>query len=139
MKKGSLLNGPVSRVISLLGHGDSICIGDAGLPIPEHVERIDLAVTHGMPPFLDTVEAVVAELHVERVVLATEFASTEGTLHADLLKLVSTLESSQGNTISINECSHDEFKHHTGNCRAVIRTGECTPYANVILHAGVTF
>lgn len=139
MKKGTLLNGPVSRVISLLGHGDSICIGDAGLPIPEHVERIDLAVTRGIPPFINTVEAVVAELCVERVILATEFTSTGGELHSDLLKLFSSLESDQKNSIGIEECSHEEFKEYTSKCRAVIRTGECTPYANVILHAGVTF
>ncbi len=35
VKKGTLLNGPISRVISLLGHGDSICIGDTG-PTPCH-------------------------------------------------------------------------------------------------------
>jgi D-ribose pyranase len=139
VKKGTLLNGPISRVISLLGHGDAICIGDAGLPIPEDVERIDLAVTHGMPPFLATVEAIVAELCVERVVLATEFALTKSEVHTDLLKMFSSLESAQGNTITIDECSHEEFKERTRNCRAVIRTGECTPYANVILHAGVTF
>lgn len=139
VKKGTLLNGPISRVISLLGHGDSICIADAGLPIPEDVERIDLAVTHGMPPFLATVEAVIAELCVERMVLATEFALTKSEVHTALLKMFSSLESTQGNIITKAECSHEEFKERTRNCRAVIRTGECTPYANVILHAGVTF
>ncbi len=139
MKKSMLLNGPISRVISLLGHGDSICIGDAGLPIPDQVERIDVAVSKGVPSFFDTVEAVVAELCVERVVLATEFTTNKNTLHTDLLTLFSALESAQGNSINISSCSHEEFKERTNNCRAVIRTGECTPYANVILHAGVTF
>lgn len=139
MKKSMLLNGPISRVISLLGHGDSICIGDAGLPIPDHVERIDLAVSRGIPSFLDTVEAVVAELCIERVILATEFTTTKNGLHTDLLTLISALESAQGNSINIGTCSHEEFKERINNCRAVIRTGECTPYANVIFHAGVTF
>ncbi|EEL07791.1 D-ribose pyranase [Bacillus mycoides DSM 2048] len=35
--------------------------------------------------------------------------------------------------------SHKEFKEHTKRAKAIIRTGEATPYANVILHAGVIF
>ncbi len=139
MKKGTLLNGPISRVISLLGHGDSICIGDAGLPIPKGVERIDLAVTQGIPPFLKTVEAVVAELCVEKAVIATELSNGTNALHKGLLSQLSTLDSSQGGNITIEDCRHEHFKELTKDCRAVIRTGECTPYANVILYAGVTF
>ena len=139
MKKGTLLNGPISRVISLLGHGDSICIGDAGLPIPDGVERIDLAVTHGMPPFLKTVEAVTAEICVERAVITTEFTNSTSGLHKDLLHQFSTLSLAQGNNIAVEDCTHEHFKELTKGCRAVIRTGECTPYANVILYAGVTF
>lgn len=139
MKKGTLLNGPISHVISLLGHGDSICIGDAGLPVPEGVERIDLAITHGTPPFIKTLESVVAELCVERVVIATELTKDTSGLYKELLQQLSNLESSQGGKIATEDCSHEDFKKLTRNCRAVIRTGECTPYANIILYSGVTF
>ncbi len=139
MKKGILLNGPISRVISLLGHGDSICIADAGLPIPKGVERIDLAVTHGIPSFLKTVEAIVAELCVEKAVIATELSTETNDLHNRLLSQLSDLSSLQGSDITIADCPHDHFKQLTKDCRAIIRTGECTPYANVIFYAGVTF
>lgn len=139
MKKGTLLNGPISRVIAVLGHGDSICIGDAGLPIPAGVERIDLAVTHGIPPFLKTVEVVVAELCVERAVVASEFIKGTSGQHSELLRQFSTLDSAHGGNILVEDCSHEHFKKLTRDCRAIIRTGECTPYANVILYAGVTF
>lgn len=139
MKKGTLLNGPISRVISQLGHGDSICIADAGLPIPLSVERIDLAVTHGIPPFLKTVDAVIAELCVEKAVIASELSQGTNELHSGLLSQLATVGSSQGCNITIEDCSHEFFKELTKDCRAVIRTGECTPYANVILYAGVTF
>ncbi len=139
MKKGTLLNGPLSRVIAMLGHGDSICISDAGLPVPADVERIDLAVTHGMPPFLKTVEATVAELCVEKAIIATEFTKGTSGQHTTLLQLFSNLGLAQGDDITIEDCSHENFKKLTKNCQAIIRTGECTPYANVILYAGVTF
>ena len=35
--------------------------------------------------------------------------------------------------------SHEDFKRLTQQARVMVRTGECTPYANVILVAGVTF
>ncbi|MCP4342074.1 MAG: D-ribose pyranase [Desulfobulbaceae bacterium] len=139
MKKGTLLNCPISRVVAMLGHGDSICICDAGLPIPAGVERIDLAVTRGMPPFLKTVEAIVAELCVEKVVVATEFTRGASGLHSELLRQFSSLDSAPNRSIPIEDCSHEQFKELTRECRAIIRTGECTPYANVILYAGVTF
>ena len=41
--------------------------------------------------------------------------------------------------IKINEASHEEFKNCTKQSRAVIRTGECSPYANIILKSGVVF
>jgi D-ribose pyranase len=139
VKRGTLLNAPVSSVIATLGHGDAICIGDAGLPVPKGVERIDLAVTRGMPPFLGTVEAVLSELCVERAVVATEFSSGTAGLHAELLRHLSAHGSLQSADILVENCPHEQFKALTANCRAIIRTGECTPYANVIFYAGVPF
>jgi D-ribose pyranase len=33
-----------------MGHGDALCVADAGLPIPNGVPRIDLAFAPGSPP-----------------------------------------------------------------------------------------
>jgi D-ribose pyranase len=38
--------------------------------------------------------------------------------------------------IPIKTVPHATFKEQTRTSRAIIRTGECTPYANVILVAG---
>ena len=51
MKKGVCLNSEISYTISRMGHFDTIAIGDAGLPIPSEVKRIDLAVSPGIPAF----------------------------------------------------------------------------------------
>lgn len=139
MKKGKLLNSPVSRIIALLGHGDSICICDAGLPIPDGVERIDLAVSQDMPPFLKTVETILSEMYVENAVVATEFTRGQNSHYGELLSQLSILGTTQNNSIRVEDCPHEHFKTLTRECRAIIRTGECTPYANVILYAGVTF
>jgi D-ribose pyranase len=41
--------------------------------------------------------------------------------------------------VSIETVTHLVFKEQTRSARAVIRTGEFTPYANVILVSGVVF
>src|SRR5512139_2412880 len=131
MKKHGILQHELAHVIATLGHTDSLVIADAGLPIPQGVQRIDLAVTGGIPRFADVVRAVLDETQVERAVIAREMRVKSPALHADLLALLGT--------IPVDEVSHDEFKRMTQQARAVVRTGEFTPYANVILISGVVF
>jgi len=131
MKKTSLLNSRISAVIAEMGHTDTICIGDAGLPAPKGVERIDLAVTNGIPAILDVLDAVSGELQVEGITLASEMREANGTLYEAITKRFPD--------IAIQEVPHEAFKKMTTDCKAFVRTGECVPYANLILHAGVTF
>ncbi|XBS69942.1 D-ribose pyranase [Acerihabitans sp. KWT182] len=139
MKKGALLNAEVSALVSRLGHTDQITIADAGLPIPASSQRIDLALTQGVPAFLQVFDAVASELQVEKAIMAKELAEVNPQLHAALLAKLTQLEQQQGNTIAIEYISHQIFKTQTAFSRAVIRSGECSPYANVILCSGVTF
>lgn len=131
MKKRGLLNAPLSQVVAQMGHGDLLVIADAGLPIPPAVQRIDLAVRPGLPSFLDVLDAVLEELHVERAFVALEMKDRSPVLHASLQQRLSS--------IPIEHIPHEAFKAMTTNARAVVRTGECTPYANVILVSGVIF
>lgn len=139
MKKGTLLNSDISALIARLGHTDSVTIGDAGLPIPQTVPRIDLALVKGLPAFMQVVGAVTEEMQVERATLAEEMKTQNPAVHEELLALITALQTRQGNTIDIQYVSHAQFKQQTQHSHAVIRSGECSPYANVILSAGVTF
>lgn len=49
MQKGGILNSHIAKVLADLGHTDTICIGDCGLPVPAGVQKIDLALTFGTP------------------------------------------------------------------------------------------
>lgn len=131
MKKFGILNDRLSGVIAEMGHTDMLVICDAGLPIPANVERIDLAVRAGLPAFLDVVAAVATELQVEQLIVAEE-------LEARNEPLVAAIQTNfpQAATQTV---PHETFKALSQKARAVVRTGECTPYANVILCSGVTF
>ncbi|PJG81910.1 D-ribose pyranase [Caviibacterium pharyngocola] len=139
MKKTALLNAQLSHNIATLGHTDSLTICDAGLPIPEFVERIDLALTAGVPNFLQTVNVVVEEMFVEKAVIAEEIKQKNPQTHTALLAQLSELEQKQSNQIAIEYVPHEEFKALTGDSKGIVRTGECSPYANVILYSGVPF
>ena len=139
MKKTKLLNSELSYLVATLGHTDEITIGDAGLPIPEEVERIDLALTHGVPGFIQTVETLLKESQIEGVVIASETKEVSPELHAELLSVLERDSAETGKHIEISYVSHEEFKVRTLESRAVVRTGECTPYANVIFQTGVVF
>ncbi|MDG3085769.1 D-ribose pyranase [Vibrio hannami] len=139
MKKSALLNSEISYLVGTLGHTDEITIADAGLPIPEGVERIDLALTQGVPGFIQTVETILKESQIEGVVIAEEIKEVSPELHAELLEAIRKDAESTGRQTSITYVSHEEFKVRTFESKAVVRTGECTPYANVIFQTGVTF
>jgi D-ribose pyranase len=131
MKKIGILNQPVSSVIAGLGHMDTLVIADAGLPIPPETQRIDLALTEGIPSFLDTLRVVLDEMQVERALIAKEMLDVSPQLYDALRELLGD--------VPIETVTHLVFKEQTRSARAVIRTGEYTPYANVILVAGVVF
>ncbi|MCK3658473.1 D-ribose pyranase [Pasteurellaceae bacterium Pebbles2] len=139
MKKTTLLNAPLSHSIATLGHTESLTICDAGLPIPHNVERIDLALKANVPSFLQTVDTAVAEMFVERAVLAEEIKQKNPQIYTAVLALIERLQAEQGNQISVEYVSHEQFKLLTHSSKAIVRTGECSPYANVILYSGVPF
>ncbi|HDK27112.1 MAG TPA: D-ribose pyranase [Candidatus Atribacteria bacterium] len=131
MKKNGILNPQLNRVISEMGHRDMLIIADAGLPIPKGVERIDLALKCGIPPFSDVLRAVLSELEVEEAYVAKEIKEK----NSQTLNLVSSLMGMR----EVKFITHEELKELSKQARAIVRTGECSPYANIILISGVTF
>jgi D-ribose pyranase len=131
MKKGTLLNSDLSYAIASLGHTQTLTIGDAGLPVSLNVEKIDLAVTQGVPSFIEVLDAVLSEFCVEEIILADEIVEASPELHSKILERFPETK--------LVYVQHEEFKLLSDQSIAVVRTGETTPYANIILRSGVTF
>ena len=106
MKNGILLNSPISSVISEMGHTDMLTISDCGLPIHGDAKRIDLALKRGVPGFLETLDTVLCELGVERVILAKEITTVSPELYREILKRFE-------NHVKIDFVSHEDFKKLT--------------------------
>ncbi|GIP55027.1 D-ribose pyranase [Paenibacillus vini] len=131
MKKQGIINSHISKVLADLGHTDTIVIGDVGLPVPEGVPKIDLALTLGSPSFEDTVNAIAADMEIETVVIAEE-------MQTDNPEAFRYIDQKFGGK-PIEQCPHERFKELTRKSKVVIRTGEAKPYANIILQSGVYF
>ena len=131
MKKNGVLNKDISEVIASMGHYDEITICDAGLPIPDYVWRIDLAVKEGLPGFIDVVQAIADDLVVQQVVLAEEVKERSPDIDNQVRAIFPDTE--------VVYIPHEEFKKRSGDSKAIIRTGEFTPFSNVIIVSGVAF
>lgn len=131
MKKSKVINSDISRVISQMGHFDKLSIGDAGMPVPFGTEKIDLAVTNGVPSFMTVLENVLEELEVQSIELAEEIKAMNPNVLEQIKQLMPETP--------ITFIPHEKMKQDLTNCHAFIRTGEMTPYANIILVSGVVF
>lgn len=131
MKKHGILNSHLAKVAADLGHSDWVCIGDLGLPVPDGVPKVDLAVVPGSPSFQEVLDMYCDNIVVEKVILAEEIKIINPKQLQQLLERLSE-------DVQVEYVSHAELKALTKNAKAVVRTGENTPYSNVILQSGVT-
>ena len=133
MKKNGILNAPLSKVVAALGHTDRLVICDSGLPIPRNAEVIDIALTKNIPRFIDTLKIVYEELAVEKAFVAEEIIQENGELFKEIKNVLCN--------VNIIKIPHEKFKENTreNGTTVFLRTGEATPFANIILVAGVTF
>ncbi len=132
MQKVGILNSSIAKVLADLGHTDTIVIGDCGLPVPAGVQKIDLALKPGTPSFMEVVEEVAKYMVIEKVEIAAEMEGKNPAVYGAMKKLFADEQ-------WIVDEDHEAFKKAARSAKCVIRTGETTPYANVILHSNVFF
>jgi D-ribose pyranase len=131
MKKSGILNDRISSLVAQMGHKESLMICDAGMPIPPECNRIDIALTGGIPSFIQTLEAVLGELCAEGAVLAEEISSNNARLEREIKEMLGDLP--------LQYIPHAEMKSGMVRSKGVIRTGEFSPFANIRLISGVVF
>lgn len=131
MRNGKIINPEIMYALTKLGHTQSIVICDAGLPIPKGAKVIDLAFVLGEMPFLRVLEVVLDEGIFEGCIYAEEIKTQNVAVFEQMKQMIGDIETGL--------LSHEDFKVATESAEIFIRTGEDTPYANVILKGGVAF
>ncbi|WP_265521475.1 D-ribose pyranase [Oerskovia flava] len=127
MRRTGVLNPALAEGLARLGHGHLVVVADCGLPLPRSATVVDLALVHGVPGFTQVLDAVLGEIVVEGSLAATESTGT----------VVSTWLGERG--LAPELVPHETLKKVLDAAALVVRTGEATPFANVVLRCGVPF
>lgn len=128
MKRGGVVNAQLAGALARLGHTDLIVVCDVGLPIPSGPEGVDLAFRFGVPSFETVLSGLLDELVTEGATAASEVRQNPAT--RDLLT---------ARFPELELVPHEELKRRVSGAKLVVRTGEASPYSNVILRCGVPF
>lgn len=129
MRRGGIINPSLAYSLARLGHTDRLVVCDVGLPIPYGPEVVDLAFCFGVPPFEAVLSGLLDELVIEGATAAEEVQGW----NPETYKLLTS------RFPELDLVPHEELKHEVVGARLVVRTGEATPFSNVILHCGVPF
>lgn len=128
MKKGGILHPGLCELLAASGHTDAITICDRGFPVPPEPTRIDLALVDGIPTVLDVLRAVAAEWTIDRVIIAQEMLEASPQ-HAAAIRAVIGER-------PVEAVSHLELKALSHSARGTVRTGDPTPWGNIIIVSG---
>ncbi len=128
MKKGGILHPALCELLASTGHTDYITICDRGFPVPAGPQRIDLALVDDIPTILDVLKAIQAEFVLDRIVITQEMVEVSPQRVAALRAIAPE--------VSHEIISHVSFKHLCATSKAVIRTADTMPYANIIIVSG---
>jgi len=128
VRRGGILHPALGHLLSSTGHTDYFTVCDRGFPVPLGPERIDLALVDDMPTVLDVVRAVEAEWSIDRVIITHEMDDISPQRVAELERLLGD--------VPLERVSHLELKRLAATGRATVRTGDTTPYANLVLVSG---
>ena len=128
MLKSGILNPQINALLSRVRHTNTLVIADRGFPFWPQLETIDLSLIDDLPRVTDVLQAVLATWNCGQIVMADEFKSHND---AEATAKVSSLSGQ----IPILYQSHLDFKKRVPYAIGLIRTGDTTPYANMILES----
>lgn len=131
MKRNDILNGELSKAVAGVGHTQYLVLCDAGLPIPTGVKMIDLSLVKGKPSLMEVLKAVSEEMVIESFIVASELEMVNSKFLGEIQEVLKG--------ISYRTVKHEKFKELTKSSYTIVRTGECSSYANLILVGGVNF
>ena len=129
MKEVGIVNRELARVLSEQGHGDLLMVVDAGFAIPKNADVVDISLTENCPMVIDTLKELKKFFSVEKLIFANDTSDVSPTLFSKITELF-------GTDVPVEMVTHPQIKELSHKVKAVIRTGDFTAYANVILVSG---
>ena len=128
MLKTGILNPHVLDLLARFRHTNTIVIADRGFPSWPQIETVDLSLVDNVPTVLQALAAVRAQCIVGKAWMAKEFLKNN-----DIRTQASFATAFKG--VALTREPHVDFKKRVPGVIGLIRTGDTTPYANVILES----
>jgi D-ribose pyranose/furanose isomerase RbsD len=127
----SILNAELAGAVAAMGHTDVLMIVDAGFPIPDDANRIDLALTRGIPTIEQVLTAVDDELIAERVLYADDVPE----MNPPLDRLIREVYG-EGSGTEVDTIPHEDVLAYGSEAKAIVRTGDFNPWGNIVIQCG---
>lgn len=128
MLKSGILNPAINSLLSRVRHTNTLVIADRGFPCWSGLEIIDISLVDDIPRVMDVLSAILPVFNVGRVFMAEEFSASNSQAVVQLL-------ASRLAGIPMVREPHVEFKKRIPSAIGLIRTGDTTPYANMLLES----
>jgi len=129
MINSGILNPRLLALLARIRHTNALVIADRGFPFWPQIETVDVSVVDDLPTVLQVLAAVRANHNFTQAYMACEFqknnsAATRAAFAKGLAVVPTKFE------------PHVAFKKRVPDAIGLIRTGDTTQYANVILISG---
>jgi D-ribose pyranase len=128
MLQTGILNPHLLDLLARVRHTNTLVIADWAFPFWPEIETVDISLTHGIPTVLDVLDLLTPVFKIGRIWQADEFVPT------NTPEAVARFTKSFGE-IPLTREAHLDFKKRVPHAIGLIRTGDPTPYGNLILES----
>lgn len=127
MLKQGILNPQIGSLLARVRHTNALVIADRGFPFWPMIETVDISLVDDVPTVLQVLGAIRANFVVGRAFMAEEFLAH----NPDATR--AAYAHALGGVEVIHEPHEASFKPRVPHAIGLIRTGDTTPYGNVVL------
>lgn len=128
MIKTGILNPQILSLIARVRHTNTLVIADRGFPFWPMIETVDISLVDDVPRVLEVLRALRGNFIIGKAWMAQEF------LQHNPAKTRTAFARELAGIPLVHE-PHVEFKKRVPQAIGLIRTGDTTQYANMILES----
>ena len=128
MIKDGILNPNILSLLARTRHTNTLVIVDRGFPNWPQIETVDVSLVDDVPTVISVLQAILPNFQVGMAWMASEFLEQNSEITQSAFR-------SAFGEIKVAYEPHPVFKQRVPKAAGLIRTGDTTQYANVILES----
>ena len=128
MLQQGILNPAVLSLLARVRHTNTLVIADWAFPFWPSIETVDLSLTQGIPTVIQVMELLRPNFKIGEVFMAEEFLATNKAPVRNAFGRVFR-------GLKVTREPHVQFKKRVPGAIGLIRTGDSTPYGNLIIES----